>query len=212
MLHLLREQGIIVHKSGIWQLDKRVVDIDIPPAAGVIEKRIGFLRNEIRRLLQYASVEGEIFSSFTLARFLHWEELTLLEELEILERIHKLIEKLESEGVLTKNGMQYQFMHSLIHKSFYNSLNVRQKQLLHKKLGEILETEYRDDIEKIATQLAVHFEKALEFSKAIKYRVMAAKKSNDLYSFSLRVRFECSGKILIAEVTPWFLPLLHRQF
>ena len=36
-------------------------------------------------------------------------------------------------------------------------------------LGEILETEYRDDIEKIAMQLAVHFEKALELSKAIKY-------------------------------------------
>lgn len=159
--------------------------LDIPPAiGGVIEKRIGFLRNEIRRLLQYASVEGEKFSSFTLARFLYWEELTLLEELEILERIHKLIEKLESEGLLTKSGMQYQFIHSLIHKSFYNSLNVRQKQLLHKKLGNILETEYRDDIEKIATQLAVHFEKGQQLDKATEYRVIAARKANDLYSLS----------------------------
>jgi len=185
VLHLLEEQGIIVPRGSLWQLAKRVVDIDIPPAiGGVIEKRIGYLRNEIKRLLQYASIEGEIFSSISLAKLLHWEELILLEELEVLGNIHKLIEKLESEGLLTQSGMQYQFIHSLIHKSFYNSLNVRQMQLLHKKLGEILETEYRDDIEKIATQLAVHFEKALEFSKAIKYRVMAAKKSNDLYSFS----------------------------
>ncbi|TET83333.1 tetratricopeptide repeat protein, partial [candidate division TA06 bacterium] len=184
-INLLREQRIIVYRRGLWQLAKGVADIDIPPAiAGVIEKRIGYLRNKIRRVLQYASVEGEIFSSATLARLLHWEELTLLEELEVLERIHRLIEELETEGILTKSGMRYQFIHSLVHKTFYNTLNARQKQLLHKKLGEILETEYAEDRERIATQLAVHFEKGREFDKAIEYRVIAARKANDLYSFS----------------------------
>lgn len=185
VINLLKEQRIIFQRQGLWQLAERVTDIDIPPAiAGVIEKRMGYLRNEIRRVLQYASVEGEVFSSATLSRLLHWEELTLLEELEVLERIHRLIEKLEVEGILMKNGMPYQFIHSLVHKSFYNSLNVRQKQLLHKKLGEILETEYRGGKERIATQLAVHFEKGREFDKAIEYRVIAARKANDLYSFS----------------------------
>lgn len=197
-LHLLEEQRIIVQRDSLWQLDKRIVDIDIPPAiGGVIEKRIGFLRNEIRRLLQYASIEGEKFSSFTLAKFLYWEELILLEELEILERIHKLIEKLESEAVLKKSGMQYQFMHSIIHNSFYNSLNVRQKQLLHKKLGEILEIEYKDDWEKIATQLAVHFEKGQQLDKATEYRVIAARKANDLYSFSESAKHCQNGLTLL---------------
>lgn len=184
-INLLREQRIIVHRSGLWQLARRIADIDIPPAiAGVIEKRIGYLRNDIRRLLQYASVEGEIFSSALLSRLLRWEELTLLEELEVLERIHRLIEKLEAEGILTESGMRYQFIHSLVHKSFYDSLNARQKQLLHKKLGEIIETEYRYDRKRIATQLAVNFERGREFDKAIAYRVIAARKANDLYSFS----------------------------
>lgn len=201
VINLLREQRIIVQRQGLWQLAERVADIDIPPAiAGVIEKRIGNLRNEIRRVLQYASVEGEMFSSATLSRLLHWEELTLLEELEVLERIHRLIEELETEGILTKSGMRYQFIHSLIHKSFYNSLNARQKQLLHKKLGEILETEYRDDRERIATQLAVHFEKGREFDKAIEYRVIAARKANDLYSFPESAEYCQIGLTLLGQL------------
>ncbi len=183
-INLLREQSIIVYTRGVWRLARMVADINIPPAiAGVIERLIGYLRNEIKRVLQYASVEGEMFSSGTLSRLLHWEELTLLEELDVLERIHRLIGRLEAESIPT-SGMRYQFIHSLVHKTFYGSLNARQKQLLHKKLGEILETEYAEDRERIAAGLAVHFEKGRQFDKAIEYRVIAARRANDLYGYA----------------------------
>lgn len=182
IINLLKEQGILAPKNDLWQITERVADIDIPPTIKeVINKRIGYLRDEIKRVLKYASIEGERFSSVTLSKLLEWEELTLLEELEVLEKIHRLIEKLETEGILKKKGMLYQFAHSLMHKSFYDSLNVRQKQILHKKIGEILEAEYQDNVDEIVTQLAVHFEKGEEFGKAVKYRLMSAKKANNLY-------------------------------
>lgn len=195
VVNLLKERGVLVQKDDLWQITEKLTDIDIPPSImGVINKRIEYLKDNIQRVLKYASVEGERFTTVTLSKLLNWKELPLLEKLDVLENIHRLIEKLETEGALKESGMLYQFTHSLVRKAFYDSLNVRQKQILHKKLGEILEVEYQDNIDEIVTQLAVHFEKAEEFEKAAKYRLMSAVKANNLYCIEEAIK-DCEDGI-----------------
>lgn len=123
VINLLKERKVIMQENNLWKLIQNINDIDIPTSvAGVINKRIDLLKEESKRTLRYASVQGKKFSSVALSELLNWDELPLLEELEILKKIHKLIEEMEIEGL-----MWYQFIHSLIHQSFYNSLNKRQK-------------------------------------------------------------------------------------
>ena len=102
------------------------------------------------------------------------------------------------EGVIRKKGAWYQFIHSLIHQSFYNSLNKRQKELLHKKIGEILEEQYQDDIGSIVVDLAIHFERGQVYDKAIDYRLKSAKKANAIYSSPEAIK-HCETALTLLE-------------
>lgn len=189
VINLLKERKVIIQENNFWKLSKNINDIDIPTSvAGVINNRIDLLKDESKHTLRYASVQGEKFTSVALSELLNWQELPLLEELRILEKIHKLIEELEMKGLIRKTGIWYQFIHSMIHQSFYNSLNKRQKELLHKKIGEILEEQYQDDIGSIVVDLAIHFERGQVYDKAIDYRLKSAKKANNIYSSSEAIK------------------------
>jgi len=189
VINLLKERKVIIQENNVWKHSQNINDIDIPASvAGVINNRIDLLKDESKRTLRYASVQGEKFTSVALSKLLNWQELPLLEELDILEKIHKLIEKLEMEGLIRKMGAWYQFIHSLIHQSFYNSLNKRQKEILHKKIGEILEEQYQEDVGSIVVDLAIHFERGQVYDKAIDYRLKSAKKANNIYSSSEAIK------------------------
>jgi tetratricopeptide (TPR) repeat protein len=186
---LLKEREVIIQENNLWKLSQNINDIDIPTSvAGVINNRIDLLKDESKRILRYASVQGEKFTSVALSELLDWQELSLLEELDILKKIHKLIEEREMEGLIRKMGACYQFIHSLVHQSFYNSLNKRQKELLHKKIGEILEQQYQGDIGSIVVDLAIHFERGQVYDKAVDYRLKSAKKANKIYSSSEAIK------------------------
>lgn len=183
VVNLLKEQKIITKENNLWKLSQHIKDIDIPPdVVGVINNRIDLLKDESKDILRYASVQGEKFTSVALSELLDWQELSLLKELNILEKIHTLIEELEMEELIIKMGAGYQFIHYFIHQSFYNSLNKREKVLLHEKIGEILEEQYQDDIKDVVGVLAVHFEEGKVYAKAVDYRLKSAKKANAIYS------------------------------
>jgi tetratricopeptide (TPR) repeat protein len=189
VINLLKEREVIIQENNLWKLSQNINDIDIPTSvAGVINNRIDLLKDESKRILRYASVQGEKFTSVALSELLDWQELSLLEELDILKKIHKLIEEREMEGLIRKMGACYQFIHSLVHQSFYNSLNKRQKELLHKKIGEILEQQYQGDIGSIVVDLAIHFERGQVYDKAVDYRLKSAKKANKIYSSSEAIK------------------------
>ena len=202
VVNLLKEQKIITKENNLWKLSQHIQhinDIDISTGVvGVISNRIDLLKDESKHILRCGSVQGEKFNSVCLSKLLDQQELPLLEELEILKKNHKLIEELEMEGIITKMGAWYQFIHSLIHKSFYNSLNRRQKELLHKNIGEILEEQYQDDIGSIVVDLAIHFERGQVYDKAIDYRLKSAKKANAIYSSSEAIR-HCKTALTLLE-------------
>lgn len=201
VMNLLKEQKIIIQENNIWKLSQNINDIDIPTSViGVIKKRIELLKNESRRILKYASIQGETFTSITLSKLLDWQELPLLEELNVLVKIHKLIEELESEDLIKKKEGGYEFIHYFVHKTFYDDLGKREKELLHKKIGEILEELYKDDIYELAVDLAIHFEKGLVYDKSIDYRLKSAIKANDIHSCTEAIA-HCNKALFLLEKT-----------
>jgi tetratricopeptide (TPR) repeat protein len=202
VVNLLKEQKILTKENNLWKLSQHINDIDIPTnVAGVINNRIDLLKDESKqRILRYGSVQGEKFNSVCLSKSLDRQELSLLEELDILEKIHKLIEELEMEGLITKMGAWYQFIHYFIHQSFYNSLSKREKVLLHEKIGNILEEQYQDDIKDVVGDLAVHFEEGEVYDKAVDYRLKSAKKANAIYSSPEAIKHCKRGLTLLEKL------------
>ena len=198
-LKLLLVQEKIIRENEIWILKGELKDINTPnKVEEVIRERVRLLKQEIQQALQYASVEGKKFNSIILAKLLNWEELALLREFRILEKVHKLIEVLKKEKIIVQNGQEYQFVHSLIQKTLYEELDIRTKQILHRKIGEILEEENKDKLDMVIAELAEHFERGCEFEKAVKYRLKAAANAKGIQAFSEAI-FHCNKGIEMTD-------------
>jgi predicted ATPase len=92
LIKFLFEEKIIQNESGIWKLTINLEDIDVPPRIYiVIEQRLNRVEEDYRKILDYASVIGETFSSSILVSALKMEKVKLLEKLRKLEHKHRLI-------------------------------------------------------------------------------------------------------------------------
>lgn len=184
MLTYLRDAGVASQEAGRWQLTEAVDEIDLPTSVeAVIEKRLERLGEEQRRALQYASVEGNEFTSTVLAMLLQVDELDLEEQLEPVEKVHRLIRfngEVELGDELTS---RYRFSHGLFHKVLYDALRGKRRRLLHRRIAEALETLYGDETEQVAHQLAVHFEIGQVPQRALTYSIQAAQRAMRLYAW-----------------------------
>ena len=64
IINLLTEQKVIIQENMFWRLSQNITDIEIPTSVtGVINKRMDLLKDEFKRILRYASIQGERFTS-----------------------------------------------------------------------------------------------------------------------------------------------------
>jgi tetratricopeptide (TPR) repeat protein len=186
MFRLIKEEELITFKNGKWEITSEL-DISVVPSTleGLLRKRIGLLTKSQRRTLQYASIEGEHFSSTPLRSLLNEKsELILLERLDHLENKFNLIKLYDAEKtIFFKEGTRYSFVHALVQRYCYDRLGVAQRRLLHRKLGNILEKLYSDNQNSILTRLAVHFERGGDYNKAIEYYLKGIDRAIQTYAF-----------------------------
>ena len=109
----------------------------------MIGMKIEALGPEDRRALQYASVEGETFTSTLVAELLEADELELEERLARLDRVHRLVDTLGDEelpdGAL---ATRYRFTHALYRDVLYDELVSKRRVALHRRAGELLLARY----------------------------------------------------------------------
>ncbi len=94
VIQILAERGDIVRTNGAWKLKQPLaeIELDVPVSVrAMIEKKVGLLSDAQRQALQYASIEGEVFTSTVLAALLEADELELEERLDVLGKVHQLI-------------------------------------------------------------------------------------------------------------------------
>jgi serine/threonine protein kinase/tetratricopeptide (TPR) repeat protein len=185
LLQYLGERGDIARVNAHWTLVRPLAEMDLEAPESVrsmIGKKIDTLKEEERRTLQYASVEGTEFLSIITASLLGVDEVDLEERLANLEKTHRLIETLGEEelpdGSLTT---RYRFSHALYQNFLYADLVNKRRTMLHRQAGENLIRHYGRRPQQIATQLALHFERGRDFARAIEHLVQAGDNATKFY-------------------------------
>ncbi len=161
-LRFLLQTGAITQRNGTWQASGAIVP-DIPSTVReVILGRIEKLPEERRHLLEYAAVIGESFDPFTLEEALQLDRLNLLEALESIEKNFQLLQ--QSDG-------GYRFSHEKVRQAIYEEISTIRRRELHKVIAQVLERRPRE--ESLYPQLSLHFYKAGEVWKTVKYSLIA---------------------------------------
>ncbi|HEY4490461.1 MAG TPA: hypothetical protein VI958_00625, partial [Acidobacteriota bacterium] len=143
------------------------------------------LTDDEKRVLQYASIEGEEFSSVLLAELLEVDELALEDQLGKLEKTYRLLkttgeEELPDSSLTTK----YRFVHALYRDLMYTEVLSKRRMLLHRRLGELLLKHYGRHASRIAGQLGAHFQTGRDSERAVEFLSMAADNAARIYANS----------------------------
>ena len=151
-------------------------DYDIPNTLNsLILSRIDSLDKDLKVLLQKATIIGEEF-------FI--KILSLLEDkLGLKKDIEKPVEDLEAENFIQhflKQIDQYKFKHILTRDVAYSTILKSNRKVLHRSVGEVIEENFSDIIDKFYYDLAVHYDHAGEYDKALKYLEKSGSKFQNL--------------------------------
>ncbi len=203
-IQILAERGDILRTNGAWKLKQPLeqMELDVPVSVrSMIEKKVGLLSDGQRQALQYASIEGEVFTSTVLAALLEADELDLEERLDVLGKLHRLIHA-EGEEELPDGSVAtiYRFTHALYQNFLYDQLLSKRRVLLHRRAGETLERVYAGQHARVAGALATHFERGRDFVKAIAFLIQAGDTALSRYANAEAVSLFSRGLELVDKL------------
>jgi predicted ATPase len=173
ILEHLVQQGLVVRQMGQWTLrgGGETTLASLPEGLRqFLVRRIEDLRPEVRRVLEAASTVGEAFPVAAVAAGVQSPVEEVNAVCEALVAQHHFIADV---GLVvwpdgTQSG-QYRFQHALYQQVLYERLGTMQRMQLHQRVGARLEVGYGGQGGEMATQLAVHFERGGEISRAMHY-------------------------------------------
>ena len=172
ILRGMQERGDLVQdEAGQWVEGPNLNWETLPARVeGVIGDRIARLPKMLPKVLEVASVEGEIFTAEVVARVQAFDERELVRQLSgNLDKQHRLVVGQGSQRLGARRLSQYRFRHILFQHYLYNSLDEVERGYLHEAVAKELEQLYGEQSADIAGELARHFEAAGLFDKAISY-------------------------------------------
>jgi tetratricopeptide (TPR) repeat protein len=150
---------------------KTAAELAIPETIqGIIMARLDRLGDDGKRAVQLASVIGRQFVARLLERVAG-----LTGRLEGLLRELKALEIIYEQGLIPEPA--YIFKHAVIQDVAYNSLLLQRRKELHRSVGEAIEELYRDRLPEHYAELAYHFIRGEDWSKAMEYSSLAGDQS-----------------------------------
>ena len=170
----LAEEGKLLGEDGAL-LSGSIADMGIPEGVReVIGRRVSHLSHGCGRLLTLASTMTGGCPWEVLLAISGEDEATVLDHLDEALAAHLMRER-KSDGALT-----YDFAHALIRQTLYEELSAPRRLVLHRRIGEALETLYADDLESHVAELAHHFLQAshgADVSKGVDYAARAGRRA-----------------------------------
>jgi predicted ATPase len=139
----------------------------------LIEQQLERLKPEERQVLEVASVAGAEFLAVTAG-----VESTVEAVEEQCAELARRGQFLQADGIAEwpdgTVATRYRFQHALYQEVLYERLPMGRRQRLHQWIGEREEQAYGERAREIAAELAIHFEQAREYPKAVQYHGQAA--------------------------------------
>lgn len=164
----LYDEGALTRPNGAVRLVKPLSSLSIPPTVQtILAARIDRLRNDEKNLLQTCSVLGREFV-LSLARAVAGRS---EEELERLIANLQLGEFVYEQPSIA--DVEYIFKHALTQEVAYNSILLERRKQLHEDAGHAIETLYPASLDDHVADLAHHFSRSANQSKAISYLRLA---------------------------------------
>jgi tetratricopeptide (TPR) repeat protein/transcriptional regulator with XRE-family HTH domain len=139
-----------------------------------VRARIAHVPQEIRPTLETAAVLGRRFDFDTLLDVTREPEGRLLGALEALVKRRLLREESES-GV-------FDFSHDKVREVVYRDIGGARRRLLHRSVAETLERRGEIESHERDARLAEHYERAHDWSKALRYLILAGERSQALFA------------------------------
>lgn len=197
IINSLIDSGVIVFEDGMWLQQKKLEEIKIPDTIQlVIASRLDRLEENLRSVLQMASVIGRTFYKSILAE-IHEDKKRLIGYLETLEE-YKFILHLLSSGQSAED-VEYMFKHPLIQQVTYTSLLKAKRRKLHKLVAESMELLYKDRIEDFVELIAQQYASSDDFDKAVEWLLRAGKKAKSNYANENALEYYRSIVSIITE-------------
>jgi predicted ATPase len=163
--------NIVEELSAQGKIDSTAVElITLATIREMIERHLERLSPAEQRILEVASVAGIEFSTAAVAA---GTEITVDEVEQQCAALARRGQFLRSDGqdewpdgtIATR----YSFLHALYQEVTYERVPVGWRTRLHQRIGERYEAAYGKRVSEIAAELAVHFKRGQDYSRAVRY-------------------------------------------
>lgn len=156
-----------------------IVDGNFPARmSGIFERLFKSLSDADRQILATASVQGFEFWAELVADVQNESPLTVMRRFgSTLMRDRNIV---VDDGVLDLASgpvSRFRFRHDLLREYVYQSQSENERRLLHKMVAEQMESRTTESPEAYCMMLAEQFAKARDWGKALRYRVLAAERT-----------------------------------
>jgi len=165
VLRSLIESGALALRNGKRTLTTPIGVMRVPDTLqAVLLSRLDRLSEELKQLTQKAAVIGRVFHYRILERIANADN-----------SLHEQLATLELSGLVHERcripELEFIFKHALTQEVAYQTLLTPARKVLHRKVGEALESIFRDRIEEFIGVLAYHFFSAEAWQKALDYSI-----------------------------------------
>jgi tetratricopeptide (TPR) repeat protein len=171
LTHTLLENGSIQMRDHQYVLAQEPSELQVPETIqGIIAARMDRLEENLKRIMQVASVIGREFAFRVLQAISGMrEELKVqLLNLQGLEFIYE--KRLFPE-------LEYIFKHALTQEVAYNSLLLKRRKEIHERIGRAIEELYAERLEEFYEMLAYHYARGEGLEKASQYLKLSGSKA-----------------------------------
>jgi predicted ATPase len=172
----LIDAGIVYPEGDAWRARDEIETLPVPASVqSVISSRIDRLENEMKRVLQVASVIGRVFRRRVLAQTLHREE-----------ELESILWELEERALVYREraipAVEYSFKHVLMREIIYRSMPHDHRAAIHRQVAEAICASYSDSLEEHCEQLAHHYDAAGDAEKAVGYLLQVGERAQRSYA------------------------------
>lgn len=200
----LLTQRLIVKHEGHWELVVEIekVEVGVPDSIKqMIEKQLDNLSAEDARTLEAASLAGAEFSTLAVVAALEEDCAAVEARCDRLARQRQFIHDCGVE--VLPNGEtvgRYGFIHALYQNVLYDRVSPSRRVELHRRIGERGEEVFGERAREIAAELAMHFERGGDYTRASKYLQRAADNAIRRFAYQEAVTLAQRGLDLLARV------------
>ncbi len=172
ILDSMIQDGVIDPHSFTWDPHEELTDITIPSSIkDITTRKIDDLNKDEKKVLMFASLIGTEFDFRILEEVVDMDVITLLD----------VIDSLKEQGIIDEvedvDEEIYKFHHMQTRTILYEDMSRSRKRVSHRRIGEILEDFYEDELEEHYFELSRHFYEAKVYDKAYRYSKNAGEQS-----------------------------------